>query len=227
MKLLFGRLAPATLVFLFLAGAPLRADSSLISWSYDVSASPVSIAADAPGTGSINLSASPSQPVMGSSNIQLLNISTNSSATTTPDTFTAKPYTLSLSLTDTASGQKGTLTFAGHFDGVLTATSAGIKHTFDGDTEKRITLGNTVFDVTVGPFVAPGAPTATLTGSLGAQVSVQSSVNNPPPPTPTPTPSPTPSPESAPEPSTLVLAGLTLPLLSLACRRRRRKVAAE
>jgi hypothetical protein len=217
MKPFHGRLVTTALALLFLTTGAARAD--MIGWSYDWSRSPLSVVADGTGTGSVDLAVNPGGTVSGNSTISVVNLSTSSAATSAaPDTFTAKPYTLTLSLTDGPSQATGQMAFAGHFDGTLTSTSAAIKNTFDGPTTQTLQLGNDTFTVSIGPYTAPGAPNATLTGGISAFVSV-SGAPTPVPEPPTPVPGPA---ESAPEPSTLLLAALAAPLWCLAARRRNR-----
>jgi hypothetical protein len=222
MKQLYGRMLMAPLALLSLAAGAARAD--LISWSYNWAAGASSVATDGNGTGSINFSINPGGTIAGDSTISVANLSTASSATAAaPDTFTAKPYSLTLSLTDGPSQASGQLTFAGHLDGTLTATSAAIQNTFDGATTQSLKLGNDTFTVSIGPYSPPGAPTATLTGGISAFVTVNGApVPVPEPPTPLPGPV-----ESAPEPSTLVLTALAVPLWGLAGRNRRNRTAAR
>jgi hypothetical protein len=222
MKNLYGRMLIAPLALLTLATGAARAD--LVSWSYNWAAGASSVAADGSGTGSINFSVNPGGTIAGSSTISVVNLSTASSATAAaPDTFTARPYALTLSLTDGPSQATGQLTFAGHFDGTLTASSAAILNTFDGPATQSLKLGNDTFTVSIGPYAPPGSPTATLTGGISAFVNV----SGPPAPVPEP-PTPIPGPvESAPEPSTLVLAALAVPLWSLAGRVRGKRAAAQ
>ncbi|SRR5579884_4128764 len=216
MQHLYRRPVLTLLAWLFLASSAARAD--LIGWSYDWARSPISVSADGGGTGTINLATNPGGQIVGDSNIVAVNLTTASSAAgDAVDTFTNKAYTLTLTLTDGPTQTTAQATFAGHFDGTLSATNASIRNTFDGDTTKTLRIGNDFYTITIGPYTPPGAPTASLTGSISAFVSVQ------PGPIPGP-PIPIPA-EQAPEPSTLVLAALTLPLLGLARRRGRRSAA--
>jgi hypothetical protein len=191
----------ATLV----AAPPARAD--LITWGYSWSRSPEKINADAPGTGYIALSEQPLTPVRGDSDVVATNLRTFSTATPgRPDTFTAKAYTLALFLYDADSGQSATLPFTGQLDGTLTAHSANITNTFTGPTTREVVLGANRYQVTIGPYAAPGpgdgqAPPGAI--SAHATISVE--------------------PVLLPEPSALALAGLGLAALALARRRRRRR----
>src|SRR5271155_898684 len=90
-------------------GGSVRAD--LIAWTYSWQRDPVAIAADGDGTGGVSLTneAIP-KDAAGNSDIVATNLKVFSSASAnTPDLLvTNGAYTLSLTLTDTASGQSGT-----------------------------------------------------------------------------------------------------------------------
>ena len=209
----------ATLALLGFAGTSARAD--FISWSYNWGSTPLSVSADGASTGGISLS-TPSGNVTGSSDIIAANLTTFSSALPgTLDTFTSKPYSLNLTLTDGPSGASGTLAFNGAFSGTLSPTSAHITNAFSDPTTQKLHLGNDTFLVTIGPYSAPGIPGSTNLGSIGAHVevtpdSVPVTTPAPPPPPPPPPTSPPPVIDQAPEPTALVLAGLALPVLGAA-----------
>src|SRR5262249_27893176 len=141
------RLVIAPFVLLFLTTGAARAD--LIGWTYDWARTPLSVSADGSGTGTINLATNPGGQIVGDSNIVAVNLNTASSASdTAPDTFTNKAYSLTLTLTDGPSQATGQVTFNGHFDGMLSATNASIKNTFDGDTTQTVRIGRDFFTVT-------------------------------------------------------------------------------
>jgi hypothetical protein len=210
------RLFAATLALFCLAGPKARAD--LIQWSYNWGSTPLSVSADGASTGGISLS-TPSSTATGSSDIIAANLSTFSSALPgTFDTFTNKPYSLNLSLTDTASGAAGNLTFKGLFSGALSPTSAQITNVFLSPLTQALNLGANTYSVTIGPFSPPGIPGSTNLGSIGAHVQVTSGsppVTVPPVTVPPVTVPPT-GLDQSPEPTTLVLAGLGLPLVGAA-----------
>jgi len=181
-----------------------RAD--LIPWAYNWSRSPDKIGADSPGTGYITLTDESLKTAVGSSDIVATNIHVFSTASpNTPDRFTAKPYTLSLYLLDQTSGAFTTLSFSGHFDGTLTATSANISNTFTGQLTQNVVLGANLYTTTIGAYTSPGPPGASNSGSISAHAEV--------------TVQPMPI-IATPEPSTLALSGLALPCLGIVLWRR-------
>ncbi len=181
---------------------PAAARAELISWSYDWGSSTASVAAGGAGTGGINLS-TPTGNVVGGSDIVAANLSTFSAALPgSPDTFTNTLYNLNIKVTDAASGLSGLINFSGKFNGTVTPTSANVTTTFDSPTTKSIHLGSNTYQVTLGPYTAPGAPGATTTGSIGAHVNITPDVGQPPP--------PPPPAHDTPEPSSLVLTSLGL-----------------
>src|SRR5579883_2612732 len=92
--------AAAALVLVLTLAPAARAD--WIAWTYSWSSSPSTILADDPTTGGkITLSTQPTQSAVGDSDIVATNIRTYSTAAPpTPDKFTNKPYSLTLTLTD-------------------------------------------------------------------------------------------------------------------------------
>ena len=168
MKCWLGRLL--TFTCLLVLTSSVRADA--IQWSYTWSRNPVSVPSDGNGTGGISLALGQPTPVSGDSDITAVNLSTFSSAPKgTIDTFTHVPFTLNLSINDSASGNTGQTSFTGVFDGTLTPTSAQITATFD-QTPHKLAIGNNLFTVALNSFAAPGIPDSTTFGSIGAHVSV-------------------------------------------------------
>lgn len=200
-----------TLVWVVVFGlAPLsEAHADLIPWMYNWSRSPSEILADAPGTGYITLTDESTRHAVGDSNIVATNLKTYSSATVeNKDIFTAKPYSLTLTLTDVATMQSGALTFTGKIDGWLTAQSSYLRNTFTGITTQQVVLGNSRFTVTIDGYTPPGIPGSTNSGSISAKasVTVESIVQ-------------------VPEPGTLALAGIgATSFVGFALRRSRRRV---
>src|SRR4051812_15149310 len=104
-------------VVLLLSASVARADP--ISWSYNWGSSPTALSADGQGTGTVFLLDPQPGTGTGSMHVGGTEFGVNTSALPgAPDHFTDRPFALNLTLTDAASGAKGTLTFAG----LLTAT---------------------------------------------------------------------------------------------------------
>lgn len=226
MKHLSGPFVTASLVLFVFGATHARAD--MIGWSYSWSRTPLSVAADGAGTGGINLTVNPGGPIVGTSDIVAVNLSSFSSAPAgTTDVFTNKPYTLTLALTDTASKQTGIFSFGGTLSGTLSPTLAQISNAFDGPTTQQKVLGHNLYTVSLNPFAPPGLPTSTTLGGISAHVTVTPEAGTSPgvdtsqsdPGTTTP------AVHNSPEPSTLVLAGLTVPVLGAARWWRRRSLA--
>jgi len=165
-------LAGAAWVWLFFGTASARAE--LIQWNYSWSSSPTQVYANGPGSGYISLTGSNGlKSAAGSSYLVATNLQAHSTASVAnPDVFTNTTYTLNLYLQDQASGQSGTLTFTGEFNGTLTAESSNIANTFVGATTQSLTLGNHLYTVTIGPFDPPGPTGAVNSGSISARAEV-------------------------------------------------------
>lgn len=119
-------------------------------------------------------------------------------------------YAVSLTLTDQASGDSGSLTFRGNLSGTATNGSdqVNLTNTFLGPTSQTLFLGQHQYTVTIGPFVPPGPLTypqgwsehiSQQDGSISVKVAV-----------------------ATPEPFSLTLACLGLPLGLAGWFRRRR-----
>jgi hypothetical protein len=204
-------------------GGSLRAD--FIAWTYSWSRDPISVAADSPGTGGVSLTqeATPKNAV-GSSDIVATNLRIFSSATAdNPDKLNVGgSYTLSLTLTDSASGQAGTLTFTGKLSGTFSAANSNITNVFNSPTTQMIVLGGNNYSVTIGPYSPPGPPSASNAGSIAAHVDVVAGTGG------GGTGGGGGGIQDVPEPSTMLLAGLGLSLVGgVAWRKRRLAPAAN
>ena len=177
-----------------------------VDWTYDFTPSTTTVWSDS-GNSKINLTNQSSLLAVGTSDVVATQLSVNSAVSDDhPDTFTHKDYSLSMKLTDLASGAFTTLTFSGYFQGTVSAHSANILNFFTGQTSyDNIMLGGNRYNVTMTNFTPPG-PGGGLEGAIGAHavVSVQ----------------PGGGPHNTPEPTSLVLAGLGLIGAGLARRRR-------
>jgi hypothetical protein len=209
------RLLPMLAVVVLLGAGQARAD--MIDFSYSWSVQPGSVfpggtgsatlAAAADGTASAELGSSTPTFIPGAT------LTTTSSATDVPDSF-GTTFSMKVHLTDTASSEAGDLTFSGSLAGTLTFSTSSLTATFDDPFTKTLTLGDHTYTVTIDPsLVSAPAPGATSPASVDAKVTVADAGPVDPPPAQTP------------EPTSLVLAGLGLPLLVAARAWRRAKSA--
>jgi hypothetical protein len=198
----------ASTAFVLLLGHATAVHADPIQWTYTWSRSPADVMADSPGTGYISLTDEPTVQAAGNTDIVATNLKTHSTASSSnPDVYTNKDYTVTLTITDQASGKSGTMVFHGLLNGTVTANSSNIKNQFIGDTEQKLVLGSTVYKVTIGPYVPPGPPNSGNSGSVGAHADALVTV------------------QSLPEPGTLVLSlsGVLVLVLGRGARRRRRR----
>jgi hypothetical protein len=204
---------------LFFAGTSARADQSPpspVAWTYNFTPSVNSVAADPPGSGGVSFTNEPTKSANNSSDVVITNLRDFSTATTTsPDKLSTNgAYSVTLVLTDSASGEHATLTFTGKLGGTFSANNSNITNQFTGDTTKVVTLGKYDYTVSVGSYTPPGPPTASNAGSMSAHVSVAPSIlggGGPPP-------------QGTPEPSALVLSFVGLSLAGAAGWRTRPKL---
>jgi hypothetical protein len=199
----------AALVLLLFAGA--RANADFIQWSYNWNINPISVLSDS-GNGSVSFTNQPAQSASGNSDTVATNLKANSLASVaSPDTLNSTgAYTLTLALTDTASGQSGTLTFSGKLSGSFSKDSANITNAFTGLTQQTLDLGGNAYVVTIGPYSPPGPPDSTNLGSIAAHVDVSKIVTV----------------ASVPEPSTLLLGLFGLSSAGAISWRKKRRAAA-
>ena len=194
------RLPLGALLVTLLAAPPARAD--LVSWSYNWSTTTPFVQAAGDPTAGIKVGAAGAGGlVQGNSSLVAASLSAVSSASPgTPSTIANAGYSLTLTITDKASGKQGSLTFTGVFNGTLSSAGVNISNAFASPLSRSVTLGSDSYVVTVGPFVPPGPPGAPVYGSIGASVvaSLGSGTGG------------TTGGPQAPEPSSLLLAGLGL-----------------
>lgn len=201
-------LAPvgAALIVCLWSGGAARAE--LIQWTYDWSRTPSKVFSDS-GQSWVSLTDESPKSAVGNSATVATNLDTFSTAPrTNPDTFTDKQYALNLHIVDQASGQGGTLHFAGRLDGTLSADHANITNTFLGQTTLQLVLGSNLYTVMLNSYAPPGPPGAFNHGAISATAQV--------------TVAPV-TVATLPEPTSLVLASLGAAGLGLTARRRRRR----
>lgn len=191
---------------LSLSGGAARADVVAFGYHYDINPGAVFPA----GTGSVSFALAGDQSVNVTTGVATYLhagfVSATSSATEPSDSFNNVPFTLGMQITDTASGQKGTVTFSGLLSGQLGAGSSSVSASFpNGGGSGSVDLGGNRYSASIGPdplpIPAPGQP-----AQFGVTVTV--------------TPQ-EPRPTAAPEPSTLVLGASAASLVWLVRRRTR------
>jgi hypothetical protein len=142
------------------------------------------------------------------------NMKTSSTAMAGPgtyDSFSAVPFNLGVTVTDLTSSSQGTFNFNGTYtaDHVSSSTShvdpASQGISWSGPLSVTQTVGNNTYTMSLVSWTAPGAP-----GNPGAILAEVTAVSGP-----------GGVGAGAPEPASIVLAGLALPAL-LAARRRRK-----
>jgi hypothetical protein len=169
------RYSPVALAaaWLLLLG-PVDASAELIQWSYNWSRSPAEVhSSNHGGAGFISLTKEGMKSAAGDSYLVATNLQAHSKASLkNPDVFTNRAYTLKLFLQDKDSGQSGTLSFTGEFNGTISAESTRIANTFTGKTTQTLVLGDHLFTVTIGPYSDAGPPGAVNVGSIAARADV-------------------------------------------------------
>jgi hypothetical protein len=164
----------APLLFLLAAGTQARAGN--IDWTYNWDRSPAAVLA---GTGGVSFTNEPTKAATNSSDIVATNLKVFSTASpTSPDQIgTGGGYTLTLTLTDTASGQSHIFMWKGQLTGSFSQSSANVANTLHPDASappltQTFVLGNNTYTVTIGPYSPPGPPSASNSGSIAAHVDI-------------------------------------------------------
>jgi hypothetical protein len=164
-----GRTLAAASAVLWLAASPVRADL-MPSFSYSWDQSPTTIAADGSATGSISISVG-SGTGTAPTTIVAANLSVISSAIAPSlDTYTNKAYQLTLSLTDSTSGQTGKFVFNGILNGSANTTSSNFTNSYVGATSLTDHIGQYDYTVQILSPVLPSITGGTTQGGISAQV---------------------------------------------------------
>jgi hypothetical protein len=178
---LCSRCALAGLALLFVGSS---ARSEFIPWSFHTTVTPTLLVSNNHPLGSvhfINTAAS----VVNSTHITLANLLVVSAAPyTAPDQFSARPFSIAMSITDSNSNLTQKMTFSGVVNGADTLYNSLLSFQFHTPTSQKLHIGSHWYTVTIDSISPPGPPSSGAYGSIGATVTV---INNP-------------------EPSTLVLA---------------------
>jgi hypothetical protein len=167
------RLIAPVVAMLLVVGAQARAGN--INWSYNWSPGSLVLFGDSGSKGGfISFTDEPTNAATNSSDVVATNVRTVSGAAPgLPDQFTSTgAYSLSMKITDTASGLSGTLNFGGKLGGTFSATNANVSNHFTGLLTQQLFLGSNVYTVTMTSYTPPGPPGATNAGSISAHVDV-------------------------------------------------------
>jgi hypothetical protein len=205
----------ATILGLVVAGAT-PAQAEMTHWSYTSSASPNPVRPDnwlpsKPLDGLWTKGFNQAQNQTGSANILAIGI------VAPPDamTFTQKPYSVQLTITDKQSHMVGTFSFSGFFNGSIDPTSktSTVTLTLPASPAQSKVLGLNRYTVALDPFgplvwttVSPGSgSTSAFVGTISAHVDVSPANGT-----------------NTPEPTSLALVSMGLVTAAGAVWRRRR-----
>jgi hypothetical protein len=194
-----------------------KADPVDYSYSFSFSPNPPTLPG---GTGSVTFSLFGGGAISTTTGtvtpLQAASLLTTSSATDVPDVFNS-PYTLTVTVQDTVSGQAVDFGFDGLLGGTLTTTESTLTASFTGPLSVSHELGGFLYTVSVEPEIA-NLPTPGSLADVLLNANVLANViqtNNPDPPDTDP-----PGSANAPEPGTLLLGVVAGAGVMLARRRR-------
>jgi hypothetical protein len=202
-----------------------------VQWNYSFTPAQPFITADKttsnPNPGSVTF-LSGGNSASGDSYVDLANLRLSSTASpSNPDTFSSNgAWSISMKLTDAATGNSTTLTFTGKLSGTFSKSNSQIGNAFTGQTSQSWTdpaNGNT-FTVSLATFTPPGPPDPqpvngvqppVTYGAISAYVSLTNSGDGN-----------GQTSGGAPEPSTLVLSFMGLAFAGAASWRKHRRLLA-
>jgi hypothetical protein len=177
-----------------------QARADFVPWSYNWEPSALAIKAGGAGTGGLNMTDEPLKHADGTSDVVVTNLRAFSDASRSkPDVFNHAAVSFTLLLKDELSNKTATLTFAGFFNGTISATSANVQFTATAPLTEMVKLGGHTYTIALGNYAPPGPPDARNAGSISAHVAVDEFPHGGPGPA-----------GNAPEPSTLLLSCLGL-----------------
>jgi hypothetical protein len=207
MKHLSARLLTALTALLAATAGLARADYMNWSYSSDSSVPGITVDAKAPSGGAaVQLTDYTKQA--GASSIPVLAYVTSTSLTTPINFPQGSTYGLTLTITDNATHDSGTLTFTGTIAGALSATSSSLTNSFTSSTPPSLKLDGHIYTVSI-PTTALADPTKPQQNILASvQVSDVTGGGTKVPTGGGPEGPSGGGPQGTPEPASLVLAGL-------------------
>ena len=156
------------------AGPPARAD-----FTYSTHTSPEVFTADN-GTKSVIFLLSSNGSATGSSDINLTSsIGLSAVDPTHPSSFTNKPFSVALTLTDAASSASTVITFAGAISGAMSHAVANITVAYTGPTTATAHLGSNTYTVSVVPGPMSLGPVGVFPGLYIGNMTAHVDVNSP------------------------------------------------
>ncbi len=182
-------------------GTSPSARAEFVEWQFSTIVTPTLVSSNNHPLGAVHLT-NTTGIVYNTSHIILANLfAVSNAAITAPDTFTNRPFTITLTITDKATNVKGTVHFAGIINGTDSLFSSFLTFTLTSPATEQLHLGQHIYSVHLDNLTPPGPPNSGADGSIGATVTV---THNP-------------------EPATLLLAGIGAAGMGLARWRGRRR----
>jgi hypothetical protein len=191
--------------FVWMLCAGTNARAAFIPWSYNWSPGSAFVSATS-GSGRIDTSNEPLGHAVGSTDVVITNLRTESTAPrNTPDVYMDAPFSATMTIIDGLNGMHATVNVAGVFEGKVSSGSSNLEFTLTSPLTQTVTLGQDMYTITFGRYSPPGPPSAVNSGSISARVHVTHLTQH------------------APEPSSALLAYLGASFVGLASWRRWRQ----